>query len=229
MYGSITKLIFASITIAAVALTTVLLDHAKAEEIFPLQFKGAPPVNIGARDVAKLRSNHVFVGHFAAPEPGRKGGVKLRFSYIRKDGSTISCSIRSGGKYKIVNWFSWPAKFHDKRLGLLIPGEAQSLTRNDPSPPGFGASYHNAETGRIVFLHRGKNRRWYPRTTGHLQERLPASIYTLCPDFPPAAELGLEINEAQTALTYPELVAQDAGRRVLRPDLITFDAIKPAE
>ena len=69
------------------------------------------------------------------------------------------------------------------------------------------AYYHDAETGRTVSLDRGKNRRWYPRNTGYLQERLPASMYTLCPDFPPAEELGLEINHAQTALTYPELVA----------------------
>ena len=54
-------------------------------------------------------------------------------------------------------------------------------------------------------------------------------MYTLCPDFPPAEELGLEINHTQTALTYPELVAQDPGRRVRRPDLITPNPIEAVE
>ena len=228
MYCPIAKLVFVPVVMATVALTTVLLDYASAEETFPLQFRGAPPVNVGARDAVKLIANNVFVAHFAAPEPGRKGGVKLRVFYASEDWNVIGCAIRSNGKYSTLSGFKWPAKFHDKRLGLLIPGAADSLTRNDPSPE-FGAYYHNAETGRIVLLDRGKNRRWYPRNTGHLQERLPASVYTLCPDFPPASELGLEVNHAQTALTYPELVAQDSGRRVRRPDLITDNPIEVVE
>ena len=198
MNFSIPKLISTPIAIAAVTLTTVWLDKAKAEESFPLQFKGAPPVNVGAHDTAKLIGNHVFVGHFAAPEPGRKGGVKLRVAYYGDDGSLVSCVIRSrcNKEYCVSGGGSWwPAKYRDKRLGLLIPGKADGRTRNDTSPQ-FTAYYHDAETGRTVSLDRGKNRRWYPRNTGHLQERLPASIYTLCPDFPPAEELGLEINHA---------------------------------
>jgi len=65
---------------------------------------------------------------------------------------------------------------------------------------------------------------WYKRYTGHLQERLPASVYTLCPDLPPAEDLGFEVNAAQTATGYRELVKQDPGRRILRPDLVTPDA-----
>ena len=44
-----------------------------------------------------------------------------------------------------------------------------------------------------------------------------------------AEQLGLEINHTQTALTYPELVAQDPGRRVRRPDLITPNPIEAVE
>jgi len=66
--------------LAAVTLAALWFNTAKAEETFPLQFKGAPPVNVGARDTAELIANHGFVGHFLAPEPGRKGGVKLRLA-----------------------------------------------------------------------------------------------------------------------------------------------------
>ena len=72
-------------------------------------------------------------------------------------------------------------------------------------------------------LHRG---RWWDWDNGHLQERLPAATWTLCPDFPPAEELGVGINHAQTAQSYREMLAQDPGRRVLRPDLVTTDVRK---
>ena len=54
-------------------------------------------------------------------------------------------------------------------------------------------------------------------------------IYTLCPDFPSPEELGVGVNEAQTAITYNKLLQQDPGRRILRPDLITLNPTEVIE
>jgi len=88
---------------------------------------------------------------------------------------------------------------------------------------------YDPETGVAVVFNFTTNKfnprnSWYWEFTGHLQERLPASVYTLCPDFPSAEDLGFEVNAAQTATGYRELVQQDPGRRIMRPDLVTPDA-----
>ncbi|WP_419739498.1 hypothetical protein [Ruegeria sp.] len=93
--------------------------------------------------------------------------------------------------------------------------------------PGLSPVY-NGETGQIVFFtHRQPG--WSTRSVGHLQERLPAAVWTLCPEFPSAEELGVGVNKNQTAVTYDKLLEQDPGRRVLRPDLITLDPTEPAK
>jgi hypothetical protein len=62
---------------------------------------------------------------------------------------------------------------------------------------------------------------WWLVRTGHIQKSLPAAVYTLCPDFPSAASLGAKVNKRQTSTNYFELIKQDPGDRVKRPDLIT--------
>ncbi len=79
----------------------------------------------------------------------------------------------------------------------------------------------------MFFRHRQPG--WHTWDVGHLQERLPAAVWTLCPEFPSAEELGVGINKNQTAVTYDKLLEQDPGRRVLRPDLITLDPTEPAK
>ena len=78
-----------------------------------------------------------------------------------------------------------------------------------------------------MYARAGRNKTWVTWNVGHLQERLPRAVWTLCPDFPSAEELGVGVNEKQTAITYDRLIAQDPGKRILRPDLITLDPTEP--
>ena len=199
---------------------------AKAQDPWPLRPDGAPPVNIGNEGAADLLEGHVFLTRLSAPEPGRDGGVKLRILHYTRSGRLFGCSFDPGGHYGPTGepWIHGPLTLPDAQLNLRIPVIAQVAAPD--TVPTFGAFYYDAVSGVTVLFARDLMGAWYPRETGHLQERLPAAVYTLCPDFPPAEVLGLEVNEAQTALTYPELVAQDPGRRVLRPDLVTFDPIE---
>ena len=199
---------------------------AQAQDPYPLRLGGAPPVNIAIGDAMDLLEGHVFVARLSAPEPGRDGGVKLRIHAYTPSGWVWTCSFDPGGQYgaKGESRIHWSSTLGDPRLGLHIPVIAH-VARPDTLPT-FAAFHHDAVAGLTVLFMRDVTGAWYPRETGHLQERLPASAYTLCPDFPTADTLGLEINEAQTARAYPELVAQDPGQRVLRPDLITFNPIK---
>ena len=199
---------------------------ARAQDPWPLRPDGAPPVNIGVDAASDLLEEHVFVTRLSAPESGRDGGVKLRIHAYTRSGWVWTCSFGPGGHYgtKGESRIHWSSTLGDPRLDLYIPAIAH-VARPDTLPT-FGAFYHDAVAGLTVLFMRDITGAWYPRETGHLQERLPTAVYTLCPDFPAADTFGLEINEAQTAHTYPELVAQDPGQRVLRPDLITYDPIE---
>ena len=219
--------IFQGLSVLAVALGSALSPiPAQAQDPYPLRPGGAPPVNIDTEDAPDLLEGHVFVTRLSAPEPGRDGGVKLRIHTYTRNGRVFECSFDPSGHYGPTGepWIQWSSTFHDAQLDLRIPVIAQVAAPDTLST--FGALYHDAVTGLTVMFVRGMMGNWYPRATGHLQERLPAAVYTLCPDFPPAEVLGLDVNEAQTGLTYPELVAQDPGRRILRPDLITFNPIE---
>ncbi|MCY4288598.1 MAG: hypothetical protein OXC63_08395 [Aestuariivita sp.] len=81
---------------------------------------------------------------------------------------------------------------------------------------GAFVTYSNKQTTR--------GQRYRDQAFGHFQRHIPRVVYEMCPGFPAAAELGSKINEAQTAWTYPELVAQHPGDRILRPDLIKSPA-----
>ena len=91
--------------------------------------------------------------------------------------------------------------------------------------PGWFSPVYDAATGDAIWYGpwRGRWRAW---NIGHHQERLPATTWTLCPDFPSAGELGIGVNGLQTGVTYDAVLRQDSGRRILRPDLVTPD---PAE
>jgi hypothetical protein len=116
--------------------------------------------------------------------------------------------------YGKINWES--VRIENPRQRITYP-----LIRTfDPNSAGYLALKYVPETGAIYGYSYWK-RHWWEDKTGHLQEDLPAVTYTLCPGFPPAESLGLKVNRKQTSPFYSELVAQDPGRRVKRPDLVT--------
>ena len=131
---------------------------------------------------------------------------------FRAGKAAIFSAIRPGGRSK---------QNRDRVCGRY----SQAGIREDP---GWGSPLYDAATGDAVWYGpwRGRWRAW---DIGHHQERLPAIIWTLCPDFPSASELGMGVNQLQTAVTYDALLAQDRGRRILRPDLVTPDPSEPAK
>ena len=80
---------------------------------------------------------------------------------------------------------------------------------------------YDGKTGRFVLYdYWSRTRTWWGHRFGHIQERIPAAVYGMCPDFPSAQSLGLKVNDAQTSPNYHDLVKQEPGRRVRRPDLV---------
>ena len=176
-----------------------------------------PPGNVRAEDMAELFGDRVLISElWDITIPGFE---EIKVVFMGADGRYAWCAFKDHKRA----WFDhvWRAELRGHTGIGLVPLVNPHIheARNGGLSP-----LYDGQTGEIVFytLH---NRDWWDWNRGHLQERLPAVTWELCPDFPSAEELGVEVNTAQTATTYDALVAQDPGRRVLRPDLVTTNAI----
>jgi len=185
-----------------------------------------PPGNVRAEDMMELFGGKVLVIDF-----GRKfstvGATRhaLKVIVIGRNGRYNWCAYNNDFEYSHRNNTWAPVKV--KHAGMLLHRLDPNI--NNDRIQGLSPLYDGA-TGQIVwYIRGGPKKTWVDWNPGHLQERLPRAVYTLCPDFPTAEELGVEINEAQTAVTYDKLIEQDPGRRVLRPDLITIDPTEVIE
>ena len=184
-----------------------------------------PPGNVRAEDMNALFGNVVFVVNQGMPHAvtsAPPNGIALIF--IGADGRYVWCKTKKDGK----------TRTRDRRWAATKRKRGPGLTPIfDPSPdgpPGRGglSPLYDAATGDAIFYTKNDGV-WWDWNVGHLQERLPASTWTVCPDFPSAEEIGVGVNARQTATTYPELLAQDRGRRILRPDLVTPNPVEPVE
>ena len=191
---------------------SVAEQRAKAETNGHWPSFRLPPGNVRAEDYRALFGNTVEVsGVFGATGIAH---YALQVAFIGRDGRYLWCIPRREGRYFLGDQTWWSVKI--KQRSRLWPIFVDGI-REDP---GWGVPLYDAATGDAVWygLWRGRWRAW---DIGHHQERLPAIIWTLCPDFPSASELGVGVNQLQTAVTYDALLAQDRGRRILRPDLVT--------
>ncbi len=189
----------------------------------------SPPGNVRAEDYRELFGDRVIViDQEGAPDQrhrvaaGTKRITPIKIVFMGRDGRYLWCWEPELGTARHAE-DAWEA-LRVRRSEGMVP-----LIDNTPeSRRGRGVlvPLYEAETGRVIF-HTAWRRKWWDWNIGHIQERLPASTWDACPDFPPAAELGLEVNERQTSPFYDEMVAQDPGRRVLRPDLVTPDPVDP--
>lgn len=201
----------------AEAFISMTKKEAKADRYFR-----HPPGNVRAEDMRELFGNRVVVvdrGRKFSTVPGVVNHA-LKVVFVGRDGRYIWCSYGNDPSYYTRaddHWAPVKVKHAGTLQHMLHPAVQEDF---DPKRPGISPLYDGA-TGEIVFYRKRKT--WHTWDPGHLQERLPRAVWTLCPDFPSAEELGVEVNEAQTAITYDKLIAQDPGRRVLRPDLITPD------
>ena len=185
-----------------------------------------PPGNVRAEDMRPLFDNNVLVISFGR-ESSTVGAPNhaLKVVFIGKDGRYLFCAYDENVDYFYEEDHWAPVKV--KHAGTLSHRLDPAI--NNDNIQGLSPLY-DGNTGQIVWYARGGPRNtWYTWNPGHLQERLPRAVWTLCPDFPSAEELGVGVNEAQTAITYDRLIEQDPGRRVLRPDLITPDPTEVIE
>ena len=182
-----------------------------------------PPGNVRAEDMRELFNNNVLL-----VDRGRKysrigaPNHALKVIFFGRDGRYAWCSYNNDNTYSTRDDHWAPVKV--KHAGTLSHRLDPAI--NNDNIQGLSPLYDGA-TGQIVWYRKRKT--WHTWDPGHLQERLPRAVWTLCPDFPSAEELGVGVNEAQTAITYDRLIEQDPGRRVLRPDLITIDPTEVIE
>ena len=202
------------------------LPRTYAEAVIPMEKKEwvrepkfrHPPGNLRAEDMYEL-----FAGNVLMVDWGRKYSAidapnhALKVIFLGPDGRYHRCDYNNDVAY-LYRKNSWaPSKVkHRGRYSPRLDPAIHNDNHNGLSP------LYDGETGRIVH-YRHRNSTWHTHDPGHLQERLPRAVWTLCPDFPSAEELGVGVNEKQTAITYDKLLEQDPGQRVLRPDLITLD------
>ena len=187
-----------------------------------------PPGNVRADDMHELFSGKVLVVDRSAKLSSDPAVINhaVKVIFLGKDGRYIWCSYGSNFNY-FVNENNWePARWKQRRS--LFPFLNPATERKGGNGGGLGNSpLYDGDTGQIVwYTYVGEKKRWITWDPGHLQERLPAAVYTLCPDFPSPEELGVKVNTKQTAVTYDKLLEQDPGRRVLRPDLITLNPVE---
>ncbi len=174
--------------------------------------QGVPRGNVVGPDIPELLVGSVIIGRWAPNSPGYFVAV------MTTDGRFHECWVDAS---------QGPQWTHE--TGIWRTGGVGTDTRGRVWP-WLGIDYGRGPVPWIVlydaisgdfakFIHR-PDELWIV-WTGHLQRRLPASIFDLCPEFPPATALGLEINQKQTASNYDDLLVQHPGERVLRPDLVT--------
>ena len=185
-----------------------------------------PPGNIYVDNMYELFAGKVLVvdrGGKTSTVPGVVNHA-VKVIFFGKDHRYIWCSYGSTSDYyhRVNNW----APVRWKHGEFLIP-----LLNTATETKSIGISpLYDGNTGQIVwYAYPRKKKKWFTWNPGHLQERLPAVVYTLCPDFPSAEELGVNINRKQTATTYDKMLEQDRGQRVLRPDLITLNPVEIIE
>ena len=185
-----------------------------------------PPGNVHADNMYELFADKVLVvdrGGKSSKVPGVVNHA-VKVIFFGKDQRYVWCSYGFTSDYyhRVNNWAPIRWK-HGKSLVPLLNSATETKS--------IGISpLYDGNTGQIVWYgYPRKKKRWFTWDPGHLQERLPASVYTLCPDFPSSEELGVNVNDKQTAVTYDKLLKQDPGRRVLRPDLVTLNPMEISE
>ena len=187
----------------------------------PRESYSRPPGNVRGEDYLALFGNTVMITGIHMKARVKDPLYNMKVIFMGADGRYVWCSeSRSGTRYTYRNeWVGLRRRMAAGWTPLVQTGA-------DKNGKGRNSPLYDGETGQIIWysLYHG---RWWDWDTGHLQARVPAAVYTLCPDFPSPEELGVGLNAKQTATNYPALLAQDPGRRILRPDLVTPNPVEP--
>jgi len=169
--------------------------------------------NVAAEHVQPLLANTAWVFTWWTGKNKKRGGY-FSVAWYDADGTGYGCSVRTNSGKPIPAWSGtftgrvFDRKRRDVRYPLLervIEGERYYKLLRYESATGDLATYDMV------------NNRWSESHFGHLQARIPAVTWEICPDFPSAESLGAEVNTRQTSRYYNELLKQDPGERILRP------------
>ena len=216
--------------VAAFAATAVLagcVSSTESGQTTPAAADYPQPGNVRADGLRELLAGSVLVSERVMRTPRRD--KRLQIVHTGSDGRVASCQyeiVRADMALWRWSWRVGKVRNPDGRLRPVVQWDSRSYGLNRGGPLSV---LHDGATGGTVMHFSVGPRYWYWNQWfgGHLQERLPAVTWTVCPNFPSAEKLGVGVNHAQTALIYDELVAQDPGRRIRRPDLVTSDPSEP--
>ena len=177
--------------------------------------------NIAAEHVVPLLRNTAWVAHWENGEGMLPEGGWANIVWFDDDGSEYDClqDSETGARYEwatapysgVVIEARTPRVRYPLNQTVWEEGTANRLMR-----------YDGATGGLTAFAFARK--RWWEADVGHLQERIPAVVWDICPTFPSAASLGTTVNTKQTSRRYFELLQQDPGRRILRPQYVNENA-----
>lgn len=199
------------LTLAA-ALTAVTLLPAQARESHKRIYS-----NITAEDMSELLGDVALLVHEEAfNKDGDPEQYQLVVSWYGRSGNFYRCFLGKTPQSWDISKTIWRPEIIDSKRRK----ERYPLIKKGRSEKGGYRTVRYEETGdyREYKFYKGK---WWLQTSGHLQKSLPAAVYEMCPDFPSAKSLGAKVNKRQTSTNYFELIKQDPGDRVKRPDLIT--------
>ena len=196
---------------------------------FAAQSPMAPEAQAAARYPSSHSPGNVRADHYLQLFGGRvilaqSRRGRFQIMHMTRDGRYVSCGTNiKTGKHRVPKGSRWKVRRYllspQHRGTVLITGQQTSGRQGWQQQ-----AVYNGNAGTVVVFvgHHG----WHHSYSGHIQKRLPRSIWKLCPNFPSAKSLGLRVNEAQTATTYSGVVRQSKGQRILRPDLMTRDTVE---
>ncbi|WP_298937695.1 hypothetical protein [uncultured Ruegeria sp.] len=183
-------------------------DYYKREKIFQ---------NVAAEHVQPLLANTAWVLTWWTGKNKKRGGY-LSVVWYASDGTAHGCSVNANtGK---SSRGAWNATYTGRTVDRKRRDVRQPLfERVRDGERIYKLLRYNGNDGALATYKWGKNR-WMETHFGHLQARIPAVTWENCPDFPSAESLGAEVNTRQTSRYYNELLKQDPGARILRPQYV---------
>lgn len=164
-----------------------------------------------------------YVNH--KPSLKRKKFKQLtNFTWNTSKRTSISCSYFPDlGRHQVFSYDKNYIMRKAPHVRAKIPISIAKSSLGKTYSTGFRYTPQNG-TLKSYYFNTRKNK-WTTSRVGHLQKRIPAVVYKLCPKFPIAESLGAEINHKQTSDNYFELLKQDQGERIKRPELVTDDPV----
>lgn len=174
--------------------------------------------NVDYDEIDDLLVGNTVVGYFEYPGGSEYGGLIV---YHYTSDRAHRCFNNGRGDISYENLLWRPVLVPSLRRLLQWPMVTYIEDGGDWQEPQDHDNFqYRAETGELSILISWQGKRW-DGEKGHIQRGIPAAVYDVCPDFPSASSLGVPLITTQTSTNYFELVEQDPGNRIMRPELVT--------